>query len=195
MIPPFWRLILLFGVVHLMLLLLTGCQTETGLRAPSWRDLTPGQSIEAEVVSRLGKPAAQYPVGAFTVYSYPSDTGGLSIPNKIALQNGIVKIIMVHVIDSTDTLAVRVQRYGEPEKITWPPPTACITRLFVFAHQGRAVEAENLISPSNATVFGEWYFEPMSLDRFSKEIAPAFVPLSSYCGNDHYPESYWVNEK
>jgi hypothetical protein len=177
----------------LLFALLAGCQNRNAILSPSWQDLVPGKSTEADVISRFGKPPAQYTEGTYTVYEYPSDTAGMSIPNKIALQNGVVKLIMIHVVNNK--LAESIQIYGQPERVTWPPPTACITRLFVFARHGRAVEARNLVPVHEADVSGEWYFEPMSLDRFTKEIAPAFVSQSSYCANDDYPESYWVQDK
>jgi hypothetical protein len=174
----------------LLLSLIVGCQHEEATWA-SWRDLIPGKSTETDVISHLGKPSTQYSESVYIVYEYPSDTAGMSIPNKVVLQNGVVKIIMIHLIDTK--LAENIRIYGEPEIVTWSPPTACITRLFVFARHGRAVEARNLVPPQEADVFGEWYFEPMSLDRFQKEIAPAFVPQSSYCTNDDYPADYWVH--
>lgn len=185
------RRLLSFGV---LLSLLAACQGDGSVPrttpGPTWRGIVPGMSTETDVIRILGEPPRQEKTGEYTIYMYPS-SGSL---RAVALRHGKVELIRDEL--TWERYLDRVlERYGEPEKITWSPSIFQHTRLFVFARHGIAVIAQNQVPPSRSIVFGTWYFEPMELSQFEQTLAPLFAPTGlPDPRHDIHPEGYWIQE-
>lgn len=182
-----WHLCRIWLCVSVMV----GCQSANLIQRPVWHNLRIGESSTAGAVEKLGAPATVQQTDRLLIYSYPSTPGGMSAPTKMIFREDVLILVMDRNIEG-DKLDTILARYGEPEEVTWPLPVTCITRLFVFARFGIAVDAEVLVSPRNAYVVQKWYFSPMSLEEFHSEFGASFLPDSSTCSDDKYPADYWV---
>jgi hypothetical protein len=166
-----------------------GCGSRPAVPSPEWQGIVPGVSTESDVIRLLGEPARKNLFEDKAAYAYGGDR---ELPIFFLFRNGRVMLICDTRVNEL-SLGLFLKEYGEPEQVTWAPlgsPPA--TRLFIFAHQGMAIVADNQVAPGESRVREKWYFEPTTLERFLDEIASLTIPDHDVTGADPYPEGFWL---
>jgi len=194
------RTLLGFLLVTVSIVLLPSCMEErtafpTPMASPpTWRGITPGVTTEQQVVILLGQPARKEQVSEFTCFVYPSEIGVNAWPHKVYLANGIVYRIKENVPISREkyiSLSVFIERYGDPQKVTWAALWPQ-TRTFVFPEHGISVVADHVGEPPER--YRVWqidYFVPMSLESYMR-IWGKFLPKENPDPrHDPYPEDFY----
>jgi hypothetical protein len=146
----------------------------------------PGVSTKADVLRELGEPTYKFgdSKSRYIVYDYSP----VGFSYTVVFQDETIKLIQVY--DISSTTGEMLDRYGEPEKITWPTyDNPCWKRLFIYARQGIAIVADNLTLKG---VTFEWlYFEPQSANDFLVAFSGNILPGFRRCDKDTYPEDFW----
>ena len=161
---------------------------------PTWRGITPGITTEQQLVALWGQPSRKEQLDGFIWYAYPTEYGGEAWPNAAYLADGVVYRIEEAVPISREkytSLSVFIERYGDPQKVTWAAVHPQ-TRTFVFPEHGISVVADHAGEPPER--YRVWqidYFVPMSLESYMR-IWGQFLPKENPDPrHDPYPEDFY----
>ncbi|MFC1846327.1 hypothetical protein ACFLYM_02795 [Chloroflexota bacterium] len=130
----------------------------------AWEQLSPGMSTKEDVISKLGEPQTVEISEDGEILGYP--TQNESMPNYVVMKGGVVQYTtMILPADERECLAEIVQKYGEPEKITYSS-FSHETKTYVYATQGITL----IVNKNAGKIYEKKCYTPMSLDEYMRTL-------------------------
>jgi len=130
----------------------------------AWEQLSPGMSTKEDVINKLGEPQTVEISEDGEILEYP--TQNESMPNYVVMKGGVVQYTTMFLpAEERECLAEIVQKYGEPEKITYSSFMRG-AKTYVYATQGITL----IVNKKTGVVYEKESYTPMSLDEYMRTL-------------------------